>query len=147
MILFYGFLFFISACQSKLMTSKANKENEFTVLYASEFGGSGELETRVITSSKEFREFWEALNGQPADEAPSFDENTQTVLIQNFESQRSGGSTYAIETVEFKNDSCSVYYSVKSPDAYGLNAITSPILVVLVNRKGVENPQFVRVSK
>lgn len=139
MIIGFGLLLSNVACDSaKINQQTEQKVNQFEVLYVEEYGGSGIEETRIIDNQADFSLFWAEVTSQPALSAKKFDSNEKMIIVKNFESRNSGGNTYEIKSVTQKGNQIQVTYSVTSPTEIGTMAITSPMMILLVDK--VEKP-------
>lgn len=124
----------ISCTASKAGTSFL-PENHAHVLFQSQYGGSGEESIEIITEPQEFLNRWQEITGQPQEELPKFNSEEEMVVIKNFMSNRTGGTTFTIEKIEQKKGHIQVIYSAENPGDFATDAITSPVLMVMVKKQ------------
>lgn len=133
----FGFLLFAISCNnSKVMSAETENLKDFQVLYQSEYGGRGVETTMVLTDQESFTKFWQdTLNAySDSQEIPSIDFNEKMVIAQHFQSRNSGGTTYEVTSVNQSGNKTEVNYTVSSPDGMATMAITSPLLIVVVQK-------------
>jgi len=133
-----NFLFMFS-CHNSKITGENPAKTDFEVLYISEYGGSGEEMTEVISDVGQLNKLWVMITGQSDVPAPLFDADNDMIVRQDFPSQRSGGDKYEITSMEIKNQRIDFYYTVTSPEI-GTYAITNPIILIKIPR--IENPSI-----
>lgn len=132
-LLFFGLLIlFVSCNQSKMLTET---QTDFEVLYASEYGGSGDGNIKKIYYDKQaFDLVWEELTGQPQTEAPKFNPRKEMIIRKDFDSHNTGGYQFKVEEVITNKNNLTVFYSVSKPSAFATDAITSPVLLIKVKK-------------
>ncbi|NLN31970.1 MAG: hypothetical protein GX159_00045 [Flavobacteriaceae bacterium] len=133
----FGLLLFAISCNnSKVVSSETDKLKNFEVIHQSEYGGRGVETTMVLTDQESFTKFWqETLNAySDSQEIPSIDFNEKMVIAQHFQSRNSGGTTYEIISVNQSGNQTQVNYAVSSPEGMATMAITSPLLIVVVQK-------------
>lgn len=137
----FGFLLLAISCNnSQVTSSNTDKMKDFEVLYLSEYGGSGEEKTEVITDLEGFKKFWnEAVNlYSDFTIVPEVDFSSKMVVVQHFRSQNSGGATYEITSVDQSGNKTEIFYTATAPEGMATMAITSPLMIVVV--KKTESP-------
>ena len=128
-------VFIIQSCQnSKIMTDNTDNNDSFQLLYASEYGGSGEEQVTIMDERSVFAKQWVEITTQPSLSAPKFNPDTQMIIRKDFESRRTGGDEFEVNAVEIIGNKINVFYTVSHPGEYATDAITSPILLILVNK-------------
>lgn len=140
-------LSFLCSCNNSMTTVNDSNSNEaFTVLYNSEYGGSGTDRAEVITDLREWSLFWAELTYQPALSAPKFNPDTKMIIRKDFQSQNTGGNEYTISAVNIEGNQINVEYSITSSEI-GTDAITAPIMLIMV--KKVDHPElnFQQISR
>lgn len=142
-ILCFTFSLGILACNSSKIASKDLSEKHIQILFQSEYGGSGTDEIQLITQKEAFTELWEEITGQPKEEIQAFNDQEEMVIVKHFTSGRSGGATYTVNKIKEKKGHIQVYYSVQGPGAIGTDAITSPVLMVKVNKQDKPTIEFI----
>jgi len=130
--------FFCSCNNSMTAANDSDSKETFTVLYNSEYGGSGSDRVEVITDLREWSLFWAELTYQPAMSAPKFNPDTKMIIRKDFQSRNMGGNEYTVSEVKIDGNQINVEYSIKS-SKIGTDAITAPIMLIMVQK--VENPQ------
>lgn len=137
---FGSLLLAISCNNSQVTSSNTDKMKDFEVLYLSEYGGSGEEKTEVITDLEGFKKFWnEAVNlYSDSTIVPEVDFSAKMVVVQHFRSQNSGGTTYEITSVDQSGNKTEIFYTATAPEGMATMAITSPLMIVVV--KKTESP-------
>lgn len=137
----FGFLLLAISCNnSQVTSSNTDKMKDFEVLYLSEYGGSGEEKTEVITDLEGFKKFWnEAVNlYSDSTIVPEVDFSAKMVVVQHFRSQNSGGTNYEITSVDQSGNKTEIFYTATAPEGMATMAITSPLMIVVV--KKTESP-------
>lgn len=137
----FGLLLSMISCNPTQMLNPNSEDLNFHIVYESEFGGSGQNELTIIHDSKEYDELIAHFG---LEEIADFDGTKQTVAVQNFDSQRTGGSEYKVLSVERKDGKIKIFYSIQSPDTYALNAITSPVLIVILEEPQLSQIEFIQ---
>lgn len=115
-----------------------NEADNFEILYKSEYGGSGLEEIQIIDNQNEFSDFWSQTTFESWEKAPQIDFSKKIVIVKHFPSQNSGGTTYNIESISYKGSEININYTVSNPSNMGTTAITSPLIILMVDK--VENP-------
>ena len=137
----FGFLLLAISCNnSQVTSSNTDKMKDFEVLYLSEYGGSGEEKTEVITDLEGFKKFWnEAVNlYSDFTIVPEVDFSAKMVVVQHFRSQNSGGTNYEITSIDQSGNKTEIFYTATAPEGMATMAITSPLMIVVV--KKTESP-------
>ncbi len=137
----FGFLLLAISCNnSQVTSSNTDKMKDFEVLYLSEYGGSGEEKTEVITDLEGFKKFWnEAVNlYSDSTIVPEVDFSAKMVVVQHFRSQNSGGTNYEITSIDQSGNKTEIFYTATAPEGMATMAITSPLMIVVV--KKTESP-------
>lgn len=145
LLIFLLVLPFFNSCSNSMATSNDSESDQnFSVLYNSEYGGSGSDRVEVITDLHEWSMFWADLTYQPSLSAPKFNPDTKMIIRKDFQSRNMGGNEYTVSEVKIDGNQINVEYSIKS-SKIGTDAITAPIMLIMVQK--VENPQvrFVQV--
>src|SRR5690606_11399139 len=114
--------------------------NNFEVLYVSEYGGSGMEETQIIDNQEEFAQYWTQVTFEPIEDVPQINFSEKTVILKHLPGQNSGGSTYDVESVYYDGPEITVRYTVSSPADFGTTAITSPLMILAVEK--IEDPKI-----
>jgi len=118
--------------------------NEFEILYQSEYGGSGSQKTEVFVNAEDFSAMWNAsinaVSGQT--NVPQVDFERKMVIAQHFQSQNSGGTTYKIQSVKQTGNKTEVYYKATPPTGMSTTAITSPLMIVTVDKTSDPQVEF-----
>lgn len=137
----FGFLLLAISCNnSQITSSNTDKMKDFEVLYLSEYGGSGQDKTEVITNPEGFKKFWNETVNLYSDSTivPEVDFSSKMVVVQHFKSQNSGGTTYEITSVNQSSNKTEIFYTATPPDGMATMAITNPLMIVVVNK--TDNP-------
>lgn len=133
-----GVTMLFSACNnSKVTTEKGKEMSDFEIVFESEYGGSGQEETRIIENQGEFAELWVQATMQPAQSAPHIDFSKKIIIAKNFQSKNSGGTEYKIQSVSQKGNNIQVNYTATGPEGMATMAITNPLMILSVDK--VEN--------
>jgi hypothetical protein len=144
-IICFGLLSSVLSCNnSKVTQHNESKMSQYEVLYVSEYGGSGEEETRIIDNQGDFAQYWAEVTSQPALSAAKFDSDKKMVIVKSFQSQNSGGNTYAVQSVEQHGDHFLVSYTISSPSEFGTMAITNPLMIIMVDKVAKPKIDFVK---
>lgn len=145
--LFCGGLFLLLSCtHSKCITSNSNSNFEAKVIYQSEYGGTGLEEHFLINSQKEFNTYWAETTMQPIKEAPSINFEKKMILIKNFKSQRSGGTVYDFKSIDCTENKITVNYSITSSDGMVTQAITNPLMIIVLDKINEPNIEFKKIQ-
>lgn len=135
-----GIAMLLSACNNSKVISKNGKEmSDFEIIFQSEYGGTGQEETKVIENQSEFAELWVQVTMQPAQSAPHIDFSKKIIIAKHFQSHNSGGTEYKIESVLQKGNTIEVHYTATGPEGMATMAITNPLMILSVDK--VENPK------
>jgi len=133
----FGFLLLAISCNnSQVTSSNTDKMKDFEVLYLSEYGGSGEEKTEVITDLEGFKKFWNEAVNLYSDSiiVPEVDFSAKMVVVQHFRSQNSGGTNYEITSIDQSGNKTEIFYTATAPEGMATMAITSPLMIVVVKR-------------
>lgn len=136
-ILLIGVFTITQSCHNAKITQV---KNNFEVLLTSEYGGVGEIKTQIFTDKNNFDAFWGEVNLDPSLVVPEIDFDQKMVIAHHFASQRSGGNQIKIHDVQYYGNEINVLYSAQNPSEFGTMAITSPIIVLVVDK--VNNPKI-----
>lgn len=130
---------FGSCSNSIATTNDSDSKEAFTVLYNSEYGGSGSDHFEVITNLPDWLRLWEELTFQDAESAPEFNPNSEMIIRKDFQSRNMGGNEYQISELKINGNQIDINYSIKS-SKIGTDAITAPIILIRV--KKTDHPQI-----
>lgn len=141
-------LFYFSSCTgSKVANQNQNLNEEYTVLYMSEYGGSGEDSSLVITEAEKFANFWNATINEfyQSEEVPQVDFKKEMVVVRQFESRNYGGDEYHIESVEYKGSKVFINYKITSAGDMGTTAITKPMIILSLRKTNDPEIEFIQI--
>lgn len=137
LIFFIAISFSFMACsQSKLASKNNDSPIKYSILYQSEYGGSGEEKTEIFTDSSDFDKMWNSTIN--TGETPEVDFTKQTVAVKHFQSKNSGGTTYQITEAKQTERNIKIYYSASTPEEIVTTAITNPLLILVLDTKNPE---------
>lgn len=143
-IFLIGTVLMFSACTNSQVTTKDEKTmNGFEIVYQSEYGGSGQDEVQVIENQGEFAELWVRTTMQPAQSAPHIDFSKKIIVAKHFQSQNSGGTEYDVKSVTQKGNVLEIHYNMKSPSGMATMAITSPMLILAIDKTTASEIKFI----
>lgn len=125
-----------SCSQTQNVDTKAANRQHFEILYLSEYGGEGIEKIEIFDDSESFTNWWQTSMSDitGSTETPKIDFQREMVIAKHFQSQRSGGTNYQVESVQQAGNTTTIYYSAESPESIGTTAITSPLMVVVVQK-------------
>ena len=142
----FGIIYFFTNCENSKAIAR-DPGNNFEVLYVSEYGGSGMEEVQIIDNQEEFAQFWTQVTFESIEDVPQINFSEKTVILKHLPSRNSGGSTYDVESVYYDGAEVTVRYTVSSPADFGTTAITSPLMILAVEKIEDPNIEFKNSNK
>lgn len=141
----FGVLLFSLSCNNIRKVADSTSKDNFEILFISEYGGSGEDETKIYSDNTNFTEMWNSTINQFSGltEVPFVDFSKNMVVVKSFESQRTGGFEYKVESVSQSEGNTVIFYSASSPGNIGTTAITNPLIIVTVKKQETPEVSFI----
>lgn len=138
LIFYFGLYLMMISCNNSQITTQ---NNNFSILYQSEYGGEGIEKTIVYTRVEDFSNTWKSSIDLYSETStlPKVDFTKKIVIAQHFDGRNSGGTQYRIQNVSQDQNKIKVYYKTTSSGEMATMAITSPLLIVAVDK--VQNPE------
>lgn len=130
----------ISCNNSQVTTTTAYTPQQFDVLYQGEYGGSGMDKLEILKDENSFSKAWNSTVDAYAEKStqPKIDFSNKMVLAKHLEAQNSGGTQYEVQSVKRNGNKFEVIYKASNSSDFATQAITSPFLVVSVDK--VDDP-------
>lgn len=134
------------SCNNKMISNLENNDLEFSVLFNSNYGGTGIDEVFVCQDNQTLQNNWSKIYTTrfPKPEVPKIDFDKKILIIKNFPERRSGGFSVSVDSVKKEGENLIFMLNQKTPESSEMvsMALTQAIIIIELDKTPFKNIYF-----